>query len=50
MSSANGLVGNVSDLGAGSNPEQGLKGPMGRCKVTTPSSLSRTSTRLRSEM
>ena len=40
MSSANGLVG----AGADSNPGF-LKGPMGRCMATTPSSLSLTSNR-----
>ena len=43
MSSANGLVG--SGFISGSNPEQVFKGPMGRCKATTPSSLSLTSNR-----
>ena len=32
----------VSCLGTGSNPEQVCKGPMGRCKATTHSSLSLT--------
>ena len=35
-----------SHLGTGSNPEQVLKGPMDRCKVTTPSSFSLTSNRV----
>ena len=35
---ANGLVG--SHLGTGSNLNWVFKGPMGRCKATTPSSLS----------
>ena len=43
MSSANGLG---SHLGTGSNPERAFKGPMGRCKATTPSSFSLTSNRV----
>ena len=35
-----------SHLGTGSNPEWAIKGPMGRCKATTPSSLSLTSNRV----
>ena len=40
MSSTNGLI------GTGSNPEQVFKAPMGRCKTTTPSSLSLNSNRV----
>ena len=46
MSSANGLVGTGSYLGTGCNPERDFKGPMGRCKATTPSSFSLTSNRV----
>ena len=35
-----------SHIGTGSNPEQVFKGPMGRCKATTPSSLSLTTNHL----
>ena len=44
--SVNALVGMGSHLGTGSNPERVFKGSMGRCKVTTPSSLSLTSNRV----
>ena len=43
MSSANGRG---SYLGTGSNPKQIFKGPMGRCKATTPTSFSLTSNRV----
>ena len=46
MSSANGLVGTGSHLGTGSNPVRVFKGPMGRCKATTHSSLTLTSNRV----
>ena len=42
-SSANGLVG--TGFASRSNPERVFKDPMGRCKATTPSSLSLTSNR-----
>ena len=35
-----------SHLGTGSNPEWVFKDPMGRCKASTPSSLSLTSNRV----
>ena len=37
-----------SHLSTGSKPEQVFKGPVGRCKATTPSSLSITSNRVNS--
>ena len=45
-SSVNGLVGTGFASRYGSNPELVFKGPMGRCKVTIPSSLSLTSNRV----
>ena len=37
MSSGNGLVGTGFHLSTGSDPERVFKGPMDRCKATTPS-------------
>ena len=43
---ANELVGMGSHLGTSFNPEQVSKDQMGRCKATTPSSLSLTTNQL----
>ena len=43
MSSANGLVGTGFACRYRIQPRPGFKGPMGRCKATTPSSFSLTS-------
>ena len=46
MSSANGLVGTGFTSRYRLQPRAGFKDPMGRCKATTPSSLSLTSNRV----
>ena len=45
-SSPNGLVGAGFAFGTDFNPEWGFKGSLGRCKATTSSSLSLTSSRV----
>ena len=46
MSSVNGLIGTGFASQYRLQPKRGFKGPIGRCKETTPSSLSLTSNRV----